>query len=88
MPESLETLCLFLRDSSSYYEKIEETYEEWFRNELGCLIEDFAVISEQQTLKDIKRIVDGLEDWTKEGYQKLDVLTTQIPMRSGTLWGR
>ena len=79
---------MFLRDSSSYYEKIEETYEEWFRNELGCLIEDFAVISEQQTLKDIKRIVDGLEDWTKEGYQKLDVLTTQIPMRSGTLWGR
>ena len=58
MPESLKALGLFLRESISYYEKNEETYDEWFRKELSYTIEDFA--SKRPALRDIKRLIAGL----------------------------
>ena len=60
MPESLKTICLFLRESIEYYEKNEETYEEWFRNELSNSIQDFAVATKRPTLQDIGRLMSGL----------------------------
>ena len=70
MPESLKTICLFLRESIEYYEKNEETYEEWFRIELSYIIQDFAVVSKKPALEDIGRLMSDIgPSWTQEAYQ-------------------
>ena len=70
MPESLKNICLFLRESIEYYEKNEETYEEWFRIELSYIIQDFAVVSKKPALEDIGRLMSDIgPSWTQEAYQ-------------------
>ena len=60
MPESLKLIYLFLRESIEYYEKNEETYEEWFMSELSNSTQDFAVETRRTTLQDIGRLMSGL----------------------------
>ena len=50
----------------------EDTYEEWFRNELSYPVEDFTVASKRPTNKDIKRVIAGLGPLlSQKSYQKL-----------------
>ena len=71
MPESLKLICLFLREGIKYYEN-EETYEEWFRNELSNSIQDLAVATRRPTLQDTGRLMSGLGPrLTQEAHREL-----------------